>query len=405
MKNRDLYLKKLIKFKDTEMIKVITGLRRCGKSYLLKLFQEYLLSKNIGEEQIVYINFESLRYDDIKTYMDLYTYIIRHIKDSNIGKKKMYILLDEIQKVKEWEKAVNSLRVDIDCDLYITGSNAYLLSSELSTLLSGRYLEIPMFTLSFKEYLDFKNCNQKDRFSIEFQNYMKYGGLPAFLNLPQDEESAEAYLMGIYNTVLLKDIVERNEIRDITILEDIMKFMMDNIGNLITAKKISDYLDRNRKKIHHNTVLNYMRMLEQAFILYRADRFDMKGKKILEVNQKYYVSDLGIRNAVLGFRDGDYGHLLENLIYIELKRRGYRVLIGAMVNAEIDFITENLEERKYFQVCYHLPNAEVMQRELKPFQQVKDHYEKILITMDEGFMKSIDGIRIMNAIDFLLEES
>lgn len=396
---RTLYLNQLLKYKDTEVIKVITGLRRCGKSTLLMNFQDALKEMGVEKSQILYINFESLQYDHIKTYQDLYRYVMEYCQNQE---SISYLLFDEIQRVDGWEKAINSFRVDFSCDIYITGSNAYLLSSEISTLLSGRYIEIAMYPLSFQEYLTFKGESQ-DELRQMFYEYMKYGGMPGFFRMPQDEGSAASYMDGIYHTVVLKDVVERNQVRDVAILDDLMKFMMENIGNLITAKKISDYFTSNRKQAHHNTVLNYMKMFENAFILYRCDRYDVKGKKRLATHQKYYVSDLGIRNALLGFRNGDYGHMLENIIYFELLRRGYCVYVGVKDQLEVDFIAERINDKKYIQVCYGMNTEETLERELKPLRQLKDQYKKIILTMDQGFIKEIDGIKCVYAIDFLLD--
>ena len=312
MKKRDLYLDKLIKFKDKQFIKVITGIRRCGKSTLLKLFREYLLKFDVSEKQIIYINFESIQFDDIKDYKLLYEYIKEHLA----AKSRTYLLLDEIQEVIHWEKAVNSFLVDLNVDIYITGSNAWLLSSELSTLLSGRYVEIKMLPLSFKEYMQFIE-KPSNNIEEDFQLYLRYGGLPPIIELNNNLDMIQPFLSGIYNTVLMKDIVQRNTVRDAALLDNLVHFLADNIGNSISTKKISDYLTSAGKKTTPATIDNYLQMLEKAFIFYKASRYDIKGKLYLKTQEKYYIVDTGIRNNLLGLRNMDYGHILENIVYLD----------------------------------------------------------------------------------------
>ena len=308
---RDNYLKKMINAKDTPFIKVITGVRRSGKSTLLLMFKEYLLNNNVKEENIIHMNFESALYDEIKNYKDLYTYV-----KSKIKKEKIYLLLDEVQNVEAWEKAINSFKVDFDVDIYITGSNAYLLSSELSTLLSGRYIEIKMYPLSFKEYLLFNNYDESN-ISDKFNEYLKYGGLPAITLIKDNDDLVLSYLNDIYNTIVKKDIIDRNNLKDTALLENIIKFAASNIGSPISSSKISDYLNSNKivVKSNHQTIDNYLNMLEKSFIMYKADRTDIKNKSLLKTLGKYYISDTGIRNIILGFRNIDEGHLLENVVY------------------------------------------------------------------------------------------
>ena len=398
---REKYLNRLVDAKDTEFIKVITGVRRSGKSTLLLMFKNYLLENNVKESNIIYINFESAMYDDIKDYKELYNYIKNNIKDGI-----NYILLDEIQSVIRWEKAVNSINIDFDVDVYITGSNAYLLSSELATLLSGRFVEIKMYPLSFCEYLKFNNY---DNVNLEdkFNEYLKYGGLPAITQIKEKNDLVMSYLTDIYNTIVKKDVIERNKIKDISLLENIIKYVASNIGNSISSNKISDYLNSNKivdVKSNHQTIDNYLKMLENAFIIYKADRSDIKSKAILKTLGKYYLADTGIRNIILGYRNIDEGHLLENIVYLELVRRGYKVIIGKSMNYEVDFVAENINTIKYYQVTRSLVNDEVKQRELRSLESIKDNYEKIILTMDKTINKDFNGIKVINLIDFLLED-
>ena len=395
---RENYLKKMIDAKDTEFIKVITGVRRSGKSTLLLMFKDYLINNGIKEDNIIYINFESAEFDDIKDYKDLYKYIKEKIK-----KGRVYLLLDEIQNVKSWEKAINSFKVDFDIDIYITGSNAYLLSSELSTLLSGRYIEIKMYPLSFKEFLKFNNYDNT-KLDDKFNEYLKYGGLPAITLIKDNDELVLSYLNGIYNTIVKKDIVDRNNIKDVALLENIIKYLATNIGSSVSAKKISDFLNSNKitEKSNHQTVDNYLSMLEKSFIVYKANRTDVRNKSLLKTLGKYYISDTGIRNIILGFRNINEGHLLENVVYLELLRRGYSVNIGKSGDFEVDFVAENPNDIKYYQVAQTLANEEVKEREIRSLESISDNYEKIILTMDKTINKDYNGIKVMNIIDWLL---
>ena len=397
---REKYLNKMISAKDTEFIKVITGVRRSGKSTLMLMFKDYLINSGINKENIIHINFESGIYDEIKNYKNLYDYVKTNIKNG-----KTYLLLDEVQIVDSWEKAINAFKVDFDIDIYITGSNAYLLSSELSTLLSGRYIEIKMYPLSFKEYLIFNNY---DTSSIEekFNEYLKYGGLPAVTLLKGNDELVLSYLNDIYNSIVKKDIVDRNNIKDVALLENIIKYLANNIGSPVSSNKICDYLNSNKivEKTSHQTIDNYLNMLEKSFIMYKADRTDIKSKSLLKTLGKYYISDSGLRNIILGFRNINDGHLLENIVYLELLRRGYRVNIGKMNDYEVDFVAESPNEIKYYQVTQTLINEEVKNRELRSLENIEDNYEKIILTMDKSINNDYNGIKIINIIDFLLEE-
>lgn len=399
MINRELYINKLLAYKDTEFIKVITGIRRCGKSSLLKLFMEKILEDN-KKSNVIYMNFESFEFDDIKNYKDMYN----KIKERINKKEKNYILLDEVQRVEEWEKAVNALTVDFNSDIYITGSNAYLLSSELSTFLSGRYIEIKVFPLSFKEFLDFTELEDNITIEDKFIEYLKFGGMPGISTIKNEEDLYENAIKGIYNTVFMKDVVERNKLVDATLLEKILKFLMSNIGSLISSKKIADFLTSQGTKITHNTVLNYLKMLENAYIIYKVPRYDIKGKELLKTLEKYYIIDTGIRNIILGFRNSDFGHIIENIVYFELLRRGYEITIGKTDSLEVDFIATNSEDKKYYQVTYTMMDENVKNRELNSLKTINDNYEKTVLTMDKLYNNtSEDGIKIKYLIDFLLE--
>lgn len=398
MKQRNLYLDKLISFKDKPLIKVITGMRRTGKSSILLLFNEYLLKNGVKEKNILYINFESLQYKDIVDYNDLYLYISKKIKNNKL---KNYIILDEIQVVSQWEKCVNSLSVDFDVDIYITGSNAYLLSSELATLLTGRYIEINVYPLSFKEYLEFNNYN-KNNIENKFQEYLKYGGLPAISFLDKRDDLIFSYLKDIYNSVIIKDVIERNEINDVSLLKNLTEFSSQNIGNLVSPNKISNFLNSSGLNTNHITINNYLNMLENTFIIYKVPRYDIKGKQLLKTLAKYYIIDTGLRNAIIGYRDSDYGSILENIVYFELLRRDYKVTIGKKDNLEVDFIAENEKEKIYIQVSASIINEDVLQRELKPLNKIKDNHKKIIISNDKTFISSYDGIEQINIINFLI---
>ena len=396
---REKYLKKMIDAKDTDFIKVITGVRRSGKSTLLLMFRDYLLANGVKEENIVHINFESAKYDDIKDYKDLYKYIEDKVKD-----EKIYLLLDEIQSVSSWEKAINSFKVDFNMDIYITGSNAYLLSSELSTLLSGRYIEIKMYPLSFKEFLVFNNYDENN-LEEKFNEYLKYGGLPAITLIKGNDELILSYLNDIYNTIVKKDIIDRNNIKDVALLENIIKYLFNNVGSPISSNKISDYLNSNKvvQKSNHQTIDNYLNMLEKSYIIYKADRTDVKSKSLLKTLGKYYVSDSGIRNIILGFRNINEGHLLENIVYLELLRRGYRVNIGKIGDYEAHFVAENPHTIRYYQVAQSISDEDVRAREIRSLENIPDNYEKIILSMDRSINNDYNGIKVRNIISWLLD--
>jgi uncharacterized protein len=399
---RKQYMNRLIAFKDNKIIKIITGLRRTGKSTLLEMFGNYLISQGIDSNAVLHINFELYEYNRIRTDEDLYNLI----KSKIDTKVKNYILLDEVQEIEHWEKAINGLSVELDVDIYLTGSNAHMLSSELSTYLSGRYVEIKMLPLSFKEYYDFYKDSGMSKDDM-FSQFMKYGGMPQLTTLPIDSAIINSFLEGLYNTVILKDVVARNKIKDIDLLKHIFRFLCSNIGSIVSANSISKYISKASKldkDIRPATISNYLSMLENAYIVYKSDRYDIKGKELLKSLEKYYIADIGIRNSLLGYTDTDYGHMLENIVFFELLGRGYQVHIGKYDSLEIDFVAVNHEERLYYQVAETILGESTRERELRSLQIVKDHYEKTILTMDKIFPTNKDGIKIKNIIEFLLED-
>ena len=400
LKNRDLYLNQLIQFKDKKLIKVITGLRRSGKSTLLSLFENHLITSGVDRNHIIRMNFESFEFDEITNYKELHAYINKRILDPN---KRHYILLDEVQQVSSWERVINSFLVDANVDIFITGSNAYLLSSELSTLLSGRYVEIKMQPLSFKEYIEFLDSDKEMNLPEKFNQYLEYGGLPTIVELLDNPDTIGPFLEGIYNTVLMKDVIERNGVRDAALLESILKFIAANIGSIVSTKKISDYLTSSGRKTTSDTIDNYLKMLENAFIIYKANRYDLKGKMFLKTLEKYYIVDIGIRNKLIGLRNTDYGHVLENIVYLELLRRGYEVTIGKIGSLEVDFVASKPNEKIYYQVSATIMDEKTRERELRPLESISDNYPKYILTMDQTVFNDYSGIRVKNIIDFLLE--
>ena len=400
LKNRDLYLNQLIKFKDKKLIKVITGLRRSGKSTLLSLFENHLITSGVDRNHIIRMNFESFEFDEITNYKELHAYINKRILDPN---KRHYILLDEVQQVSSWERVINSFLVDANVDIFITGSNAYLLSSELSTLLSGRYVEIKMQPLSFKEYIEFLDSDKEMSLPEKFNQYLEYGGLPTIVELLDNPDTIGPFLEGIYKTVLMKDVIERNGVRDAALLESILKFIAANIGSIVSTKKISDYLTSSGRKTTSDTIDNYLKMLENAFIIYKANRYDLKGKMFLKTLEKYYIVDIGIRNKLIGLRNTDYGHVLENIVYLELLRRGYEVTIGKIGSLEVDFVASKPNEKIYYQVSATIMDEKTRERELRPLESISDNYPKYILTMDQTVFNDYSGIRVKNIIDFLLE--
>lgn len=401
-------MKALTEFRDKNIIKIVTGIRRCGKSTLLKLFAKQLRLDGVRDENIVEINFESIRFKEIIDYLALYNYVKAKIPDEG----KTYLIFDEIQMVENWQKAIDSFQVDFNVDIYITGSNAYLLSGELSTLLSGRYVEIKMLPLSFKEFLDFYRFEKNETNEEKFQQYLKFGGMPAIHELNFNERRVNEMLEGIYTTVIVKDILERNKVTDQMMLKKIVAFLSDNIGSVTSPNSIGKTLanqgdideGKNRKNPASKTVENYIGMLQNAFIFYGANRYDIKGKQLLKTLGKYYIVDLGLRNMLLGYRDADRGHILENVVYFELLRRGYRVTIGKVGEKEVDFVAERPNDKKYIQVTETMLGEETRQRELSPLKSIADNYEKIILSMDRSYIESYEGIKVLNLIDFLLSD-
>jgi Predicted ATPase (AAA+ superfamily) len=396
---RQIYIDKLLVFREnTELIKVITGIRRCGKSTLMELLKEKLLSEGIPQSNIFHMNFESLDYDEIRNYKQLYNYINEKITNQNI----YYLLLDEVQQINEWERAVNSLRLKGNIDIYITSSNADLLSSEISTLLSGRYVEIKMLPLSFQEFMEFNNHKEGDSLDKWFEKYLTIGGFPGISKIQDKPDTIEPFLNGIFNTVIVKDVVQRNEVRDVALLENLVRFMADNIGNSLSTKKISDYLTSAGRKTTSETIDSYIRMLEDAFVFYRIKRYDIKGKLYLKTQEKYYLVDQGLRQVLLKRGNYDYGHLLENVVYFELLRRGYEVSIGKVGAFEVDFLAEKAGLRIYYQVSASILDDTTRERELRPLRSIHDYYEKVILSMDHIPVNNFDGIKHQNIIDFLI---
>ncbi len=433
LRKRDLYLKRMIAFQDTEMIKVVTGIRRCGKSSLMKLMAQHLRESGVTDDQIIEMNFESMSIPDMDA-RGFYEYVKARICPD----KRTYLFFDEVQKVPGWENAVNSFRVDFDCDIYITGSNAYLLSSELSTYLSGRYVEIKVLPLSFREFLDFHGYTLTERKSPAggvkkrvkdadgeiydakelFDAYARFGGMPMLADIGLEIDSVTAVLDGVYSAAVVNDILEREKrkgqrtITDAVLLRKIIMFLADNIGNNTSATSIGNTLvseglleDGKRKtKPAVQTIQAYIKALTDAYFFYEIKRFDIKGKEYLRTLGKYYIVDIGLRNYLLGFREGDSGHILENIIFFELMRRGYDVAIGKIDNQEVDFIATKADEKKYIQVTETMNAPETRERELAPLRKIRDSYEKIVIALECDLTQTQDGIKIIRALDFLLDD-
>ena len=432
LKARDIYLKQLIAFQDTEPVKVVTGIRRCGKSSLLKLMQRHLIEDGKLEEQIISMNFESMEFRgmDVKAFY-------QYVKERILPDRKMYLFFDELQRLPQWEDAVNSFRVDFDCDIYITGSNAYLLSSEYSTYLAGRYVEIKMYPLSFREFLDFHGYTVKAHqtptgklqkrvydadgeqtdLSELFEAFMHYGGMPGIADVGLDQERVLALLDGVYSTVVVRDILERErrrgqrQITDAELLRKIVLFLADNIGNNTSLNSISNTLVNENMLVNRprqgkpatQTIAAYVAALKESYLFYDIKRFDVKGKEELRTLGKYYIVDIGLRNYLLGYRDIDTGHMIENIVYFELLRRGYDVAVGKVGTKEIDFIATRDSEKIYYQVTEEMVAESTRERELAPLQAIRDNYEKAVIALNVSTTASVDGIRIIRLLDFLLE--
>jgi len=398
---REDYFKKIDPFMGKPVVKIISGMRRSGKSTFMKMLIDRLIESGINKKNIIYINKDLIEFDFITDYLDLHKYIKKLLPRNQ---KSKYLFIDEVQEIEGWEKTVNSLLAENELDIYLTGSNSRMLSSELATLLTGRYVVISMFTLSFKEFLKFRKINNDIEIENEFELYLKYGGLPGIHYLKFDDEVIFQYINSIYNTILLKDIVSRYNIRDVHLLEQITRFVFDNSGSITTTKKISDYLKSQHIKIGVQTVQNYITYLQDAFLINKAGRYDIKGKKYLELFEKYYGNDTGIRHSVLKYKADDISKLLENIVYLELLRRGYTVFVGKIDNLEVDFIAEKNDEKLYIQVSYLLASKETEDREFGSLEKIDDNYTKMVLTMDKLWGKGRNGILRKNIIDFLLEE-
>ncbi|MEG1010150.1 MAG: ATP-binding protein [Clostridia bacterium] len=395
---REQYLNELIAGKDLPLIKVITGVRRSGKSTLLLQYKDYLLKQEVKEEDIIYMNFESAKYYEINNYKELYKYIKEKVKNKN----KKYILLDEVQNINKWEKAVNSLLVDINSDIYITGSNAYLLSSELTTLLAGRVLTIKIYPFSFKEFIqEYPFKNNEDKHEM-FEKYLKFGGMPLLVNMNDNETLMLNYLNDLKEVVLKKDVISRNKIKDIVFLDNLIKYMASVIGNLTTPYGIAEFMKKNGSLITNETVDSYLKMLENAYFIYRVPRYELKRKQLLKTQGKFYFVDNGLKNIIDGISSYNSGSSLENIIYIELLRRGYVVYVGLFGDIEIDFIAIKPNEKVYYQVSRSIVDELVEEREKKSLLAINDNYDKVILTMDIVKDKQIEGIKVINIIDFLL---
>lgn len=403
--NRPEYLQQLIQNKDVDLVKIVTGIRRCGKSSLLDLFHQYLTENDVPDTNIIHMNLESLRYRNLTEYLAFYDYISARIPSEG----KTYLIFDELQAVEHWEKAIESFRLDFDVDIYITGSNAYLLSTEFSTLLSGRYVEIRMLPLSFKEFLTFYEFDAAITIEEKFQKYLQFGGMPILREYQFNEVRSNQALEGIYSTVVLRDILQRNHQADQNTLQKIVLFLCSNIGSINSPNSIGNVLSNEGdiqnsrgKGVAGKTVDKYISMLHNAFIFYSVSRYDVRGKQLLKTLGKNYIIDMGFRNMLLGYRDADRGHIIENIVFLELLRRDYRVYIGKVGETEVDFVAEKPNDKLYIQVTESMQSPETRERELRPLRMISDNYEKVVLSMDRDYINSYDGIKSLNLIDWLL---
>lgn len=405
MVERKEYLDQLWAWKDEQQIKVVTGIRRCGKSVLLEQYQQRLLAEGVAPEQIISINFENLDYEPLKDYMELY----RYLKERLYTDKMTYIFLDEVQEVPAFEKVVDSLSIKDQVDIYITGSNAYMLSSELATLLSGRYTEIKMLPFSFREYIAQTGLPKEEAFA----EFMKTGGIPYVAAMNRTDEKVDQYLEGIYNTVIVKDIEQRQlrkekegntrKITDIALLKNIARYLASVIGSPVSMKSITNYLTSSGRKISQNTVSDYVDALKESFIFYSIERFDIVGKQLLKINNKLYMVDMGIRNHILPRKRYDLGFTIENIVFLELMRKGYKINIGKYGATEVDFVVQKEGVLTYYQVTADMTAKETFEREMKPLRSIPDNYEKVVLTLDHFSLGNYDGIKVVNVIDWLLE--
>ena len=398
LKMREKYLTTLIRYQDTEFVKVITGVRRSGKSFIMTLFKNHLSENGINEKNIIYINFEHPEVESIKTAPALSNYLKSKVPDTG----KTYFLFDEIQEVNDWQKVINGLRVAYDSDIYITGSNASLLSGELATYLSGRYVEIKVMPLSFQEFLDFKNYRNEMKYPTYYNEYMENGSFPA-VSLLNDKSMIENVLQSLFDSILLKDVCLRGGIKDTKLLLRVVKYLLDNIGNPVSSSSISHALSASGRKTSNETIEKYLSLLEDAFVFYKAERYDIRGKERLKTLGKYFVVDLGLRNAVLGKNRGNFGSQMENLVYLELKRRGFEISVGKLNDTEIDFVCKRPEKTLYVQVTYQLPEKST--RETDNLLNIPDNHEKILVVGNKEDSGMVDGIKVLYILDFLLDES
>lgn len=402
MIQRELYLQQIRPFIGKPLVKVLTGIRRCGKSSLLMMVRDELEQSGVASENIIYINFENMDFADLDSAAELHNYVQERLT----GEGRYYILLDEIQEVKQWEKAVNSLISNTNTDVYITGSNSRLLSSELATYIAGRYVEIKISTLSFKEYLLFKEVRTGKKpanLREEIRSYIRLGGFPAVHIGDYEEDVAYRIVNDIYSSALLRDTIQRHSIRHIELLERVVKFVFDNIGNAFSAKNVADYFKSQQRKVDLNTVYNYLSALESAFIVKKIPRYDIKGKEILQTNEKYYIGDQSLAYAVMGYKDRLISGVLENIVMLELERRGYRVCVGKLDAREVDFIAERKNEKVYIQVSYTpAVSQETLDREFAPLLAIKDHYPKYVVTMDDFWNDNVEGVKHKHLAEFLL---
>lgn len=405
MVERKEYLDQLWAWKDEQQIKVVTGIRRCGKSVLLEQYQQKLLAEGVAPEQIISINFENLDYEPLKDYMELY----RYLKERLCTDKMTYIFLDEVQEVPSFEKVVDSLSIKDQVDIYITGSNAYMLSSELATLLSGRYTEIKMLPFSFREYIAETGLPKEEAFA----EFMKTGGIPYVAAMNRTDEKVDQYLEGIYNTVIVKDIEQRQlrkekegntrKITDIALLKNIARYLASVIGSPVSMKSITNYLTSSGRKISQNTVSDYVDALKESFIFYSVERFDIVGKQLLKINNKLYMVDMGIRNHILPRKRYDLSFTIENIVFLELMRRGYKINIGKYGTTEVDFVVQKEGVLTYYQITADMTAEETFEREMRPLRSIPDNYEKVVLTLDRFSLGNYDGIKVVNVIDWLLE--
>jgi len=396
---RDDYLHKVKNYINKPVIKVITGMRRVGKSYLIKQIIEYLKESGVDNKQILYINKEFFEFDFIENYKDLHNFVKNYFTENE---KNLFLFIDEVQEIDKWEKTISSLFAKEKYDIYISGSNSNLLSSELTTLISGRYVEINVYSLNFNEFLKFrkKDTSSKDK---EFQNYLRFGGFPVIHNFDLNEEAIFQYINSLYNTIILKDVISRHNIRNVRLFQDIVKFIFSNLGQIFSSNSINKYLKNQKKSVGVDTIQNYLVFLESSYMIHKVQRYDLRGKKFLELYEKYYLGDIGLKNALLGYKDNDISGLLENIVFLKLKQDNYNVSIGKFDDLEIDFIAEKSGEKLYIQVAYLLETEHTREREIRVLKKIKDNYPKYILSMDNLPPSNNDGIIRKNIIDFLLE--